>query len=111
MIHFYNTMFLVGSWTDETGETHSTETVVDPISFNNGEGYGVFEYRRHEPPEVWVTAQGQLQLSSKPFDGEIVPDLLADQMIELHYKAYPGFDVVKKTYSYTNENHDDYIIF
>ncbi len=32
-------------------------------------------------------------------------------MIELHYKAYPGFDVVKKTYSYTNENHDDYIIF
>ncbi len=61
MIHFYNTMFMVGSWTDETGGAHSKETIVDPISFNNGEGYGVFEYRKHEPPEVWVTAQGKLQ--------------------------------------------------
>jgi hypothetical protein len=32
-------------------------------------------------------------------------------MIELHYKAYPGFDVLKRSYSFSNENHDDYIIF
>jgi len=31
-------------------------------------------------------------------------------MIELRYKSYPGFDVVKRSYSYANPNHDDYVI-
>ena len=110
-IHFYNTMFMVGSWTDADGNVHSKDEILDPQSFINGEGYGISDYRRYEPPQVWVYAQGKLQLSSKPFNGEVLPDLPSDQMVELHYKAYPGFDVVKKSFSYTNENHEDYIIF
>jgi hypothetical protein len=110
-IHFYNTLFLVGSWVDEQGGVHSKDVIMDPISYNNEPPYGIFEYRKHEPAEVWVYVEGNLQRSSRPFNGEVVPDLPSDQMIELHYKAYPGFDVVKKTYSYTNENHNDYIIF
>jgi hypothetical protein len=110
-IHFYNTMFLVGSWTDADGGVHSKDEILDPQSFINGEGYGITDYRRNEPPQVWVYAQGKLQLSSKPFNGEVIPSLPSDQMIELHYKARPGFDVVKKSFSYTNENHENYIIF
>jgi hypothetical protein len=109
-IAFYNTPFFVGSWTAEDG-VHTNETIGWPFSFNNAEGYGIFEYKKHEPPEVWVFSEGKIQLSSRPFNGTVNANLPSDQMIELRYKAYPGFDVLKRTYSFSNENHDDYIIF
>jgi len=109
-IHFYNHSFLIGSWIDELGEVHTKNRFGWINSFNNAEGYGIFEYKRHEPPVVWVTSEGKLQLSSRPFNGEVDPNLPSDQMIELHYKAQPGFDVLQRSYSFSNQNHDDYII-
>ncbi len=31
-------------------------------------------------------------------------------MIEVRYKAQPGFDVIKRSYSYSNPQHNDYVL-
>jgi hypothetical protein len=109
-IVFYNSGHAIGKWIDSTGVEHVKEDNLYPVSYNQTEPYGIKEYRRHEPPEVWVYANGEMQLSSRRFNGIIDPNLPSDQMIELHYKSYPGFEVTKRSYSYSNPNHDDYVI-
>ncbi len=109
-IVFHNSGFVVGKWVDSTGTEHVKEEFFNPVSYNRTEPYGIKEYRRHQPPEVWVYANGQMQLSSKRFSGEVNPNLPADEMIEQHYKSYPGFDVVSRSFTFTNSQHDDYAI-
>lgn len=109
-IVFYNSGHAIGKWIDSTGTEHVKEDNLYPVSYNQTEPYGIKEYRRHKPPEVWVYANGEMQLSSRRFNGIVDPNLPADQMIELHYKSYPGFEVTKRSYSYSNPNHDDYVI-
>jgi len=109
-IVFYNAGHAIGSWIDSTGVVHSKEAELWPVSYNQTEPYGIQEYRRYEPPEVWVYVNGQDQLSSRRFNGIVDPNLPADQMIEVRYKSYPGFDVLKRSYSFSNPNHNDYVI-
>ena len=110
-IVFYNSGLAVGTWVDSTGEVHSKEQWLEgPVSYNDEEPYGIKEYRRHQPPEVWVVSEGKLQLSSKRFNGTVDPNIPSDEMIEVHYKMMPGFDVLKRSYSFSNPNHDDYVI-
>jgi hypothetical protein len=109
-IVWHNKGFVVGKWVDSTGTEHVKEEFFDPVSYNRTAPYGITEFRRHQPPEVWVYADGQMQLSSRRFDGTVDPNLPADMMIEQHYKALPGFDVIARSYSYSNPNHDDYVI-
>ncbi len=110
-IVFHNSGHVVGKWIDSTGVDHIKEDFFWPVSFNRDAPYGLYEYRRSKPPEVWVYANGELQLSSRRFNGTVDPTLPADIMIESHYKSYPGFDVVSRSYSFTNPEHDDYVIF
>lgn len=107
---WYNSGFTVGNWVDSAGVAHSKEVYLYPVSFNE-EPYGIFEYRKYAPPEVWVYSDGTLQQSSRTFNGIVVPDLPSDQMIEVKYKAYPGFDVSSKSYSFSNHSHNDYVLF
>ncbi len=110
-IVFYNSGLTVGTWVDSMGTAHNKEQWLEgPVSYNQEEPYGIKEYRRHQPPEVWVYANGQLQLSSRRFTGTVDPNLVSDEMIEVHYKMMPGFDVLKRSYSFSNPNHNDYII-
>ena len=109
-IVFYNSAMVVGKWVDSTGVEHNKEEFFYPASYNQAEPYGIQEYRRTEPPEVWVFAEGQLKLSSRRFTGIIDPALPSDQMIELRYKSQPGFDVLKRSYSYSNPDHNDYVL-
>jgi len=109
-IVFYNSGHTIGKWIDSTGVEHVKEDNLNPVTYNQTAPYGIREYRRHEPPEVWVYANGVTQLSSRRFNGIVDPDLPADQMIELRYKSYPGFEVIKRSYSFANPNHDDYVI-
>lgn len=110
-ITFYFSGYAIGQWIDSTGVSHEKElTLQGPVSYNKTEPYGIREVRKFEPPVVWVTANGQTQLSSRRFDGTVDPDLPADEMIEVRYKSYPGFDVLKRTYSFSNPFHDDYVI-
>ncbi|KAA0224615.1 hypothetical protein EDS67_22935 [candidate division KSB1 bacterium] len=111
-IVFHNTGHVVGSWVDAEGAVHAKEQFIGgPVSFNAEAPYGLREVRRYEPPEVWVYANGELQLSSRRFNGEVDPALPADMMIENRYKSAPGFDVLKRSYSFSNPDHDDYVIF
>lgn len=111
-IVFHNTGHVVGSWVDAEGAVHAKEQFIGgPVSFNAEAPYGLREVRRYEPPEVWVYANGELQLSSRRFNGEVDPTLPADMMIENRYKSAPGFDVLKRSYSFSNPDHDDYVIF
>ena len=107
---FRNSGFTILNWVDENGQSHSKEDFLFPVSYNQTDPYGIREIRRAEPPEVWVTADGRRLLSSRRFNGTVNPNIKADQVIEVRYKAAPGFDVVKRTYSYSNPNHDDYVI-
>jgi hypothetical protein len=109
-IVFYNSATTVGQWTDSTGTLHEKEVYFYPVSYDKTEPYGIREVRKSTPPEVWVTANGQTLLSSRRFNGTEDPELPCDEMVELHYKSYPGFDVVKKFYAYSNPYHDDYVI-
>ncbi|MBN2413255.1 hypothetical protein JXQ31_16365 [candidate division KSB1 bacterium] len=109
-IVFYSTGHTIGKWVDSTGAEHTKETFLSPNSYDKTEPYGIKEYRRSEPPEVWVYANGAMQRSSQQYTGIVDPTIPSDQMIELHYKSYPGFDVLKRSYSYANPNHDDYVI-
>lgn len=107
---FRNSGFTILNWVDENGVTHSKEDFLFPVSYNQTEPYGIREVRRADPPEVWVTADGRRQLSSRRFNGTVDPGIPCDQLIEIRYKAMPGFDVVKRTYSFANQDHDDYVI-
>ncbi|MFZ0391563.1 MAG: hypothetical protein WAN36_13975 [Calditrichia bacterium] len=109
-IVFQHIGLTVGTWVDSSGVTHSKESFFYPVSYNQEAPYGIQEYRRDEPPTVYVFSNGQTLLSSRPFNGKVVPDLVADQMIELHYKSTPGFDVVQQSYAFANQNHNDYVI-
>ncbi|GAB4362877.1 MAG: hypothetical protein Kow0042_00260 [Calditrichia bacterium] len=109
-IVFHNNGYAVGKWVDADGVEHTKEEFFYPVSYNQTEPYGIKEYRRFEPPQVYVFSEGQLLLSSRPFDGEVDPNLPADMMVEVRFKAQPGFDVLRRSYSFSNPNHDDYVI-
>ncbi|MDZ7374656.1 MAG: hypothetical protein ONB23_11895 [candidate division KSB1 bacterium] len=109
-IVFHNNGFVVGKWIDADGTVHIKEEFFDPVTYNQTEPYGIKEYRRFKPPEVWVFSEGQWLLSSRPFKGIVDPNLPSDIMIEVRFKARPGFDVLRRSYSFSNPYHDDYVI-
>lgn len=110
-IVFYSSGYAIGKWIDSTGAEHVKESTLEgPVSYNETEPYGIKEYRKYEPPEVWVFSEGNTFRSSPTFNGTVDPTIPSDAMIEVRYKAYPGFDVLKRSYSYSNPNHDNYVI-
>ena len=108
-IVFYHCGCTVGKWIDAQGVEHTKENFFYP-GYNEEEPYGIKEYRRFAPPKVYVFSEGVLLESSRPYDGEIDPNLPADQMIEVRYKKDPGFDVLKRSYAFSNQEYDDFII-
>jgi hypothetical protein len=107
---FQDHMRFVGSWTDDTG-TLQTKTTHGGASFNGQEPFVMTEYRRYQPPEVNVYVDGVMQLSSREYDGMIDSSIPSDIMIENRYKVAPGFHAVRRSYSFSNPNHDDYVIY
>lgn len=100
----------VGSWVDDTG-TPQTKTTHGGASFSGEAPFIITEYRKYEPPEVLVFADGTTQESSRRYDGIIDPNLASDMMIENRFKASPGFHGVSRSYSFSNPDHDDYVIY
>ena len=73
--------------------------------------YGIREFRRERPPVTYLEkSDGSIAQVSRQVEVEVDESLPSDAMIELHYKSPPGFDVVKRSYSFSNPLHDDYII-
>src|SRR5690606_13793641 len=55
-------------------------------------------------------ADGSLAEVTRKTEVEIDPEIPSDVMIELKYKTPPGLDVTKRSYSFANQNHADYVI-
>jgi hypothetical protein len=100
----------VGSWVDDTGALQ-TKTTHGGSSFDGQDGFVMTEYRRYAPPNVTVFADGALQQDSRRYQGEIDPNLSSDIMVENRFKCAPGFHAVRRSYSFSNPNHDDYVIY
>jgi len=71
----------------------------------------ITEYRKYAPPDVWVYVNGKPIHSSRRFNGVVDPSMNADEMIELTYTHRWGFDVIQRSYSFSNQNNNDYVIF
>ena len=85
-IVFYTSGFSILKFIDDQNQENNKYTAMYVVDYNQTEPYGIKEYRRYEPPEVWVYSEGSLQQSSRRFNGTVVPDLVADQVIEKRYK-------------------------
>ena len=110
-VTFINHMRFVESWMDETGAMQS-KTVHGGASYQDQlPPYMITEHRRFKPPEVEVFADGVWQIDSRRYEEVVDPSLPCDEMIVNRYKASPGLDVVCRSYSLSNQNNDDYIIF
>jgi len=68
--------------------------------------WGLIEYRRDQPSDILINGE----LENEIFAGAIDLAQNADIMSVLKLKAKPGFWITLKTYSFTNQNHDDYVI-
>ncbi len=93
------------SYTYYTDDT-KTETETDIEERSNPGGRTVYtkEIRRWAPPLVAVN---DVQISQN-FYGEIDNNLTADIVTEENYDGRTGY--LRKVYSFTNRNHDDYVI-
>jgi hypothetical protein len=104
---------LVGRYTNADGQEVLRYSEVWPSNagYRGTAPYGLREVMRVRPPVTYLEkADGSLAPVTRRFDGEVDPDLPADQMIELRYKSPPGFDVTKRSYSFSNPHHGDYVI-
>ena len=73
---------------------------------SQGFPWGIYEYRRYAPPDVWVNGRDD----SYDFEGEVTETQVSDVQTTLRMKSAPGFWLTLKTYSFANELHDDYVI-
>lgn len=101
----------LGRYTNSDGDVITKEMVAWPAGFREAPDYGLKEFRRVRPPVTLLEkSDGSIEQVSRRYDGEVDADLPADQMIELKYKTSPGIEVTKRSYSFSNEHHGDYII-
>ncbi len=95
---------------DSTGATFEKQRFVAPrlgdYLASRGEPWGIYEYRRYEPPEVMVNSKN----NTLDFSGEVDPNIPSDVLTVVRMKSSPGFHIILKTYSFANPYHDDYVI-
>ena len=83
-----------------------------PLIYTPGAGfYGIYvkEYRKYAPPTVVVNGV----TVSSPFTGIVDKSIPSDIFVDMSYKMIDemGVQFFNKSYSYSNPNHDDYVIF
>lgn len=104
---------LFGRYTNADGQEILRHTEVWPSNagFRQPPEYGMKELRRVRPPvSLLEKADGAIAEVTRRFDGSVDPDLPSDMMIELRYKSPPGIEAIKRSYSFSNEHHSDYVI-
>lgn len=102
-------MVLVQSYTDSLGviiPKYQTNSVSLGDLAQRGAPWGLYQTRRYDNPIVVVNDVND----GYDYEGAIDPDIPADIVTILRVKTAPGFWVTQTTYSFVNENHDDYVI-
>ncbi|MDG5766283.1 hypothetical protein QA596_02310 [Balneolales bacterium ANBcel1] len=110
-ISFHWNPHTVGRYVNADGEVIQNEMMAWPAGFREPPEYGVKSFYRQRPPVTLLQkSDGSISEITPPFNGTVDPNLPSDQMIELKYKTTPGIEVTKRSYSFANEHHADYII-
>ncbi|NQV48969.1 MAG: T9SS type A sorting domain-containing protein [Candidatus Marinimicrobia bacterium] len=106
---FYWCIIATESYVDSAGIVQGKQTkkflsLPDPSEYDAP--WGLFEYRRDMPPLMTIDGYPE----GDDFSGVIDISQSADIMSVLRLKAEPGLWITLKTYSFSNQNHDDYVI-
>ncbi len=112
-ISFHWNATLVGHFVNGDGldMQRYDETWPANAGFREPPNYGLREVHRVRPPVTYLEqADGSIAPVNRQSEVEVDPEIPSDVMIELHFKTPPGLDVVKRSYSFANQLHDDYII-
>ncbi len=112
-ISYHWNAYAIGRYTNADGVEVLRESQRWPSNagYREPPEYGLKEFRRVRPPTtVLEKSDGAIEAVSQEFSGEVDPDLPSDAMIELKYKSPPAFEVTKRSYSFANAAHDDYVI-
>jgi hypothetical protein len=112
-IAFHWNGHLFGRYTNADGQEILRYDEVWPSNagFRLPPEYGLNEFRRlRSPVTLLEKADGAIAEVTRRFDGVVDPDLPSDMMIELKYKSPPGIETTKRSYSFANQYHSDYII-
>ncbi|MCH8494210.1 MAG: hypothetical protein LAT57_01090, partial [Balneolales bacterium] len=112
-ISYHWNAHIYGRYINADGVEMARESQVWPSNsgFREEPDYGLKEYRRVRAPFTYLEkSDGSLAVVSRRSEAIIDPDLPSDMMIELKYKSPPGIEVTKRSYSFSNQYHSDYII-
>lgn len=101
--------FVAKKWIDKNGETHEY-CYTGPMHNHPGRHItlGMTLYKKAEPATIIVNGLNITQ----PFYGKIEPSLKSDIYIDWKHKVLDlmGLESHYETWSYVNQNHDDYMI-
>lgn len=112
-IAFHWSAHLFGRYKNSSGVEIIRETQAWPSNsgFRQEPDYGLKEVHRVRPPSTLLEkSDGSIAVVSRRTTVEVDPNLPADMMIQLKYKSPPGIEVTKRSYSFANAHHNDYVI-
>lgn len=112
-IAFHWNIHLFGKYKNSSGVDILRETQAWPSNsgYRLAPDYGLTEVHRVRPPVTLLEkSDGGISVVSRRAEVEVDPDLPSDMMIQLKYKSPPGLDVTKRSYSFANGHHNDYVI-
>ncbi len=109
LLKMWQNVFVAHTWINTEGVTEE-DALWTPHHNHNGVGRPIFmkNYRKHTPPAV--IADG-LDVA-KPYFGQVDGSLKSDTYVEWKYYTADviGLENYQETWSYVNENHDDYLL-
>lgn len=112
-IAFHWNAHLFGRYKNSSGVDIIRETQNWPSNsgFRLEPDYGLTEVHRVRPPVTYLEkSDGAISIVSRQNTVTVDENLPADMMIQLKYKTPPGLEVTKRTYSFANTHHNDYVI-
>lgn len=102
---YWRTAMVARNWIAYEGATPEEETeTIGPYY-----GISMTEYRKYAPPTVKVDGTDITEPWTGTVDNSIHSDVYADWKFKTLGEI--GIEVNHKTYSFVNQNHDDYVIF
>ncbi len=67
-------------------------------------------FRRNAPPQITVDGEDRTETYSEKEDDFVDPNLISDEMIESKWHTGAGVTITRKSYAWSQKNHQDYII-
>lgn len=112
-IAFHWNAHVFGKYKNSSGVDilRSDQTWPSNSGFRGEPDYGMREVHRVRPPVTLLEkSDGAVSVVSRRSVVSVDPTLPSDMMIEMKFKSPPGIDAIKRSYSFANGHHNDYVI-